>query len=134
MGIRRSAPDCGAGDAIGQRLVELGMTCATGLGTSDLVAAHMFFNLAVAQRNERAMALRQEIAGEMSREQIAAAQRAARDYLAAPPAGDRTFSEMSKAVGTGLRMVGGRPLSETEPAFAAARAAANGVKRLAVSN
>jgi TPR repeat protein len=64
------------------RLFEVGMRYATGDAvTPDLVAAHKWFNLAAMRGNEEAARLRREIAAEMSQTQIAAAQRAARDWL-----------------------------------------------------
>ena len=66
--------------AAAQKLFDLGMTCATGAG--DLVSAHKWFNLAAMHGCEQAGALRVEIAAEMSESEIAAAQRAARDWLA----------------------------------------------------
>jgi TPR repeat protein len=71
----RPARDAGAG----QKLFDLGMTCATGAG--DLVSAHKWFNLAAMHGCEQASALRTEIAAELSESEIAAAQRAARDWL-----------------------------------------------------
>ena len=55
------------------------MLCATGrAGSRDLVAAHKWFNLAALRGNAEAIRWRREIAAEMSGEEIAAAQRAAR--------------------------------------------------------
>jgi uncharacterized protein len=67
-------------DAAAQEYFDLGMRCATGAG--DLVAAHKWFNLAAMHGNKQASALRVEIAAEMSDTEVAAAQRAARDWLA----------------------------------------------------
>jgi TPR repeat protein len=47
----------------------------------DLVSAHMWFNLAAARGNVEAKRYRMEIAGEMSRSEIAEAQRQAREWL-----------------------------------------------------
>ncbi len=47
----------------------------------DLVSAHMWFNLAAARGNAEAKRYRMEIAGEMSRSEIAEAQRQAREWL-----------------------------------------------------
>jgi TPR repeat protein len=68
--------------AAAQRFFDLGMTCATGSAAPDLVSAHKWFNLAAMHGNEQANALRVEIAAELSEKEIAAAQRAARDWLA----------------------------------------------------
>jgi uncharacterized protein len=48
---------------------------------TDLVAAHKWFNLAAMRGNGEASRWRREIAAEMSQPEIAAAQRAARDWL-----------------------------------------------------
>lgn len=50
-------------------------------GCSDMIAAHMWFNLAAAQGNAEAARYRQEIAAEMSSMEIAEAQRQAREWL-----------------------------------------------------
>jgi hypothetical protein len=61
---------------------ELGLTFATGRDvTTDLVAAHKWFNLAAMKGNHEAARYRQEIAAEMSGTQVAEAQRAAREWL-----------------------------------------------------
>jgi len=66
-------------DAAG-RLLQYGLRHANG-DAIDLVAAHKWFNLAAMRGSQEAARLRREIAAEMSSEQIAAAQRAARDWL-----------------------------------------------------
>ena len=48
---------------------------------ADYVSAHKWFNIAAARGNQEAARLRREIANEMSEDQIASAQRAARDWL-----------------------------------------------------
>ena len=68
--------------AAAQRYFDLGMTCAAGASAPDLVSAHKWFNLAAMHGNKQASALRTEIAAELSENEIAAAQRAARDWLA----------------------------------------------------
>ena len=65
--------------AAARKFFDLGMTCATGAG--DLVSAHKWFNLAAMHGDQQASALRVEIAAELSESEIAAAQRAARDWL-----------------------------------------------------
>lgn len=61
---------------------ELGLSFATGRDVStDLVAAHKWFNLAAMKGNHEAARYRQEIAAEMSGAQVAEAQRAAREWL-----------------------------------------------------
>jgi uncharacterized protein len=65
------------------RLLALGLRCATGAATpADLVSAHKWFNLAALRGSKDAVRRRQEIAAEMSPAEIAAAQRAAREWLA----------------------------------------------------
>ncbi|MFZ1812865.1 MAG: hypothetical protein WBO55_11520 [Rhizobiaceae bacterium] len=63
-------------------LFELGLIYATGRnGEQDVVSAHKWFNIAAYRGLEAAKARREELAAEMTREQIAAAQRAAREWL-----------------------------------------------------
>ncbi|MEZ5896915.1 MAG: hypothetical protein R3C51_11010 [Parvularculaceae bacterium] len=52
-------------------------------GAFDLVTAHKWFNLAAMLGNAEARLYRAELAQEMSPEEIAEAQRQAREYLAA---------------------------------------------------
>jgi uncharacterized protein len=47
----------------------------------DYVTAHKWFNLAAMHGNTDAVRLRREIAAEMTADEIAAAQRAARDWM-----------------------------------------------------
>jgi uncharacterized protein len=70
-----SAP-LGEGPAAGDVLFELGMMYSVG-------RAHKWFNLAAVRGNADATRLRREIADQMSEIEIAAAQRAARDWLRA---------------------------------------------------
>jgi TPR repeat protein len=73
MGAQMGAPDA---------LFELGMLYATGRDVAtDLVVAHKWFNLAAARGNPLALAHRVELAREMSADQIAEAQRLAREWL-----------------------------------------------------
>ena len=61
---------------------QLGMMYSTGSSLpTDYVAAHKWFNLAAMRGNAEAVRLRREIADVMSEADIAAAQRAARDWL-----------------------------------------------------
>jgi uncharacterized protein len=80
----------GEGPASGDMLFELGMMYSVGRDVAiDLVSAHKWFNLAAVKGNTEAIRLRREIANQMSDAEIAAAQRAARDWLrsnAAAPA------------------------------------------------
>jgi TPR repeat protein len=71
-----------AGSANAEGLYELGLMYATGRnGFSDLVSAHKWFNIAAFRGHDEAKRRRAEVALEMSREEIAAAQRAARDWI-----------------------------------------------------
>jgi hypothetical protein len=72
----------GEGLVASDMLFELGMMYSVGRDAPvDLVAAHKWFNLAAMKGNIDAVRLRQEIANQMSGVEIAAAQRAARDWL-----------------------------------------------------
>jgi uncharacterized protein len=76
------AAPLGEGPAAGDMLFELGMMYSVGRDMPiDLIAAHKWFNLAAVKGNVEAIRLRREIASQMSDVDIAAAQRAARDWL-----------------------------------------------------
>ena len=78
------AAPLGEGSAAGEMLYELGMMYSIGRDVPvDLVSAHKWFNLAAMKGNADAIRLRREIADQMSEIEIAAAQRAARDWLRA---------------------------------------------------
>jgi len=63
--------------------VKLGVDYACGHNvTLDLVAAHMWFNIAAMRGNRDAARRRAELAEEMTAAEIAKAQRLAREYLA----------------------------------------------------
>lgn len=65
-----------------EALFELGLIYATGRNCEpDVVSAHKWFNIAAFRGLEAAKTRREELASEMSRDQIAAAQRAAREWL-----------------------------------------------------
>lgn len=65
-----------------ETLFQLGMRYAAAASTpDDRVAAHMWLNIAAMGGNAEADRLRREVAAEMSPSEIAAAQRAARDYV-----------------------------------------------------
>ncbi len=68
----------------GEEMYRLGLAASTGAETGifDLVTAHKWFNLAAMQGNLEARAYRAELAHEMSPEEVAEAQRLAREYLA----------------------------------------------------
>jgi uncharacterized protein len=62
---------------------ELGIKYAVGREVpADLVTAHKWFNLAALKGNKEARDYRAELARDMSRTQIATAQKLAREYLA----------------------------------------------------
>ena len=72
----------GEGAASADMLFELGIMYSAGREVPvDLVAAHKWFNLAAMKGNAEAVQQRREIAEQMSDREIAAAQRAARDWL-----------------------------------------------------
>lgn len=69
-------------EATAEAFYELGILCASGReGAPDLVAAHKWFNIAIARGCSDAVARRAELSAEMSRDEIWEAQRAARDFL-----------------------------------------------------
>ncbi|KAG1700401.1 Protein CapI [Nymphon striatum] len=71
-------------------LFELGLVYAAGRdGEQDMIAAHKWFNLAAYKGFDTAKARREEIALDMSREQIAQAQREAREQAGAIEAENR---------------------------------------------
>ena len=72
----------GQANAAADMFFDLGMMYSTGRSVpTDLVTAHKWFNIAAMRGNRDAIRLRLEIAAEMSKAEIAAAQRAARDWL-----------------------------------------------------
>jgi TPR repeat protein len=61
---------------------ELGLACSVGReGRIDLIEAHKWFNIAAARGDKSAAAHREEVAREMTREEIAAALKAAREWI-----------------------------------------------------
>ena len=61
---------------------QLGIQCSAGGEIAgDYVTAHKWFNIAAMRGNAEALRMRREIAELMSDSEIAAAQRAARDWL-----------------------------------------------------
>ena len=80
--LEGSAAPLGEGPGAGDMLFELGMMYSVGRDVPvDLISAHKWFNLAAMKGNLEAIRLRREIADQMSDGEIAAAQRAARDWL-----------------------------------------------------
>ena len=65
-------------------LFERGLYWASGrAGAVNLVAAHKWFNLAALKGRADAIKMRREVADQMSRDEIAVAQREARDWMMA---------------------------------------------------
>lgn len=65
---------------------ELGMAHSVGIdGGADMIAAHMWFNIAAMWGHKDAATLRKEIAAQMSDSEIGCAQKAARAWLKAHP-------------------------------------------------
>lgn len=71
-------------DASGDELFHLGMLYSTGQGGAplDYVSAHMLFNLAAMRGSLEAKVYRRELSQEMASEDVAEAQRQAREWLA----------------------------------------------------
>ena len=71
-------------DATGDELFRLGLLYSTGQGGAplDYVSAHMLFNLAAMRGSIEAKVYRKELAGEMASDEVAEAQRQAREWLA----------------------------------------------------
>ncbi|ESQ89145.1 hypothetical protein ABAC460_13835 [Asticcacaulis sp. AC460] len=67
----------------GDELFRLGMMYSTGQGGApiDLISAHMMFNLAAMRGSVEATVYRRELSREMDREDIAEAQKAARQWI-----------------------------------------------------
>ena len=71
-----------AATAIPDQLFERGLYWASGRsGLVDLVAAHKWFNLAALKGRADAIALRREVAEQMSDDEVARAQREARAWI-----------------------------------------------------
>lgn len=69
-------------EANSEDLYKLGLIYSTGQGGAvDLVAAHMWFNLAASRGSEAAKECRREMASQMNRDEIAQAQKQAREWL-----------------------------------------------------
>ena len=69
-------------NAPAEELYKVGLAYAAGTGVAiDLVAAHKWFNLAAAKGSEAGKAARQDMADQMSADEVARAQRAAREWF-----------------------------------------------------
>jgi TPR repeat protein len=71
-------------DASGDELFKLGLLYSTGQGGAplDYVSAHMLFNLAAMRGSVEAKVYRKELSQEMASDEVAEAQRKAREWLA----------------------------------------------------
>jgi TPR repeat protein len=71
-------------DATGDELFRLGLLYSTGQGGAplDYVSAHMLFNLAAMRGSVEAKVYRKELSQEMASDEVAEAQRQAREWLA----------------------------------------------------
>ena len=69
-------------DSPADEIYRIGLVYAEGIGVdADIVAAHKWFNLAAARGLTAAKDARQEMAEQMTSEEIAEAQRAAREWM-----------------------------------------------------
>ena len=74
--------NAGQGPSAADTYYELGIRYSVGQAVeTDLIAAHKWFNLAAMKGSKEAAQSRQEIAENMSPAEVAAALRAARDWL-----------------------------------------------------
>ncbi|MEE4213155.1 MAG: hypothetical protein V2I43_28245 [Parvularcula sp.] len=66
-----------------EEMYRMGIEASTGVegGAVDLVAAHKWFNLAALQGNQEAVFYRKQLTEEMDKNDVAAAQRDAREWL-----------------------------------------------------
>lgn len=79
----REAADWGAQSGSSDALFELGLMYCSGRDVVlDLVEAHKWFNLAALKGNAEAKRYRQEISLELTRADVARAQKRAREWLA----------------------------------------------------
>ncbi|MBI1408088.1 MAG: sel1 repeat family protein [Caulobacter sp.] len=71
-------------DTSGDELFRMGMLYSTGQGGAplDYVSAHMLFNLAAMRGSMEARLYRKELSQEMASDEVAEAQRQAREWLA----------------------------------------------------
>ncbi|MCB1446750.1 MAG: sel1 repeat family protein [Rhizobiaceae bacterium] len=70
------------GETRADTFCNMGLMYATGRGCEiDLIAAHKWLNIAAIKGSERAAALRAELARSMSKPELAAALRAAREWM-----------------------------------------------------
>ncbi|MBL8564412.1 MAG: SEL1-like repeat protein [Hyphomicrobiaceae bacterium] len=80
---RDVAEFAGQGGSAADALYELGLMYCTGRDVDlDMIEAHKWFNLAALRGNDDAKRFRQEISRDMTRAEIASAQKRARQWLA----------------------------------------------------
>jgi hypothetical protein len=78
----RETVECAAQGGAPDALFELGLMYCSGRDVNvDLIAAHKWFNLAAMRGNAAAKRYRVEIAAEMTKAEIARAQKQAREWL-----------------------------------------------------
>ena len=79
-----SAPPLPGADSSGDELFRMGLLYSKGQGGAplDYVSAHMLFNLAAMHGSLEAKVYRKELSAEMDPNDVAEAQRAAREWLA----------------------------------------------------
>jgi TPR repeat protein len=84
MGVETEGLPLPKADATGDELFRLGLLYSTGQGGAplDYVSAHMLFNLAAMRGSVEAKIYRKELADEMATDEVAEAQRQAREWLA----------------------------------------------------
>lgn len=71
-----------SGAELPETFLALGLACAAGRdGQPDMIEAHKWLNIAAMRGSREAIARRAELACEMQAAEIAAAQRAAREWL-----------------------------------------------------
>ena len=82
--VANEGPPLPTSNASGDELFRLGLLYSTGQGGAplDYVSAHMLFNLAAMRGSIEAKVYRKELAGEMASDEVAEAQRQAREWLA----------------------------------------------------
>ena len=74
---------CAGAGGKGDALFELGLRYCVGRDVAlDLVEAHKWFNIAAMRGHAEAMRYRAELSREMSKDEVARAQRLAREWLA----------------------------------------------------
>lgn len=83
-GVEHQGLPLPSANASGDELFQMGLLYSTGQGGAplDYVSAHMLFNLAAMRGSVEAKVYRKELSQEMATEDVAEAQRQAREWLA----------------------------------------------------